>query len=101
MRGHIVQRSKGAYSIKISMGKDPATGKYKSQWFTVQGSKKEAEKRLSEILHQLDTGNYMKPGKATVADYLARWLQDYVKPNLSPRTSEGYEQIMQRYLIPD
>ena len=98
MRGHIVQRSKGTYSIKISLGKDPATGKYKSQWFTVKGSKRDAEKRLSEILHQLDTGNYMKPGKTTVAEYLQRWLADYAKPNLSPRTTEGYEQIINRYI---
>lgn len=70
MRGHIIQRSKGSYSIKISLGKDPASGKYKSQWFTIKGSKKDAEKRLSELLHQIDTGAYMKPGKALVTDYL-------------------------------
>lgn len=101
MRGHITQRSKGTYSIKISLGKDPATGKYKSQWFTVQGSKKDAEKRLSEILHQLDTGAYMKPGKTTVADYLQRWLSDYAKPNLSPRGYERYESIIRVHLIPN
>ena len=100
MRGHIIQRSKGSYSIKISLGRDLATGKYKSQWFTVKGSKKDAEKRLSELLHQIDTGAYMKPGKTTVADYLDRWLTDYVEPNLSPRTAEGYAQIIHRYLIP-
>lgn len=100
MRSHIVQRSKSTYSIKISMGKDPATGKYKSQWFTVKGSKKDAEKRLSELLHQMDTSNYMKPGKTTVADYLDRWLSDYVKPNLSPRGYERYESIARVHLIP-
>lgn len=100
MRGHITQRSKGTYSIKISLGKDPGTGKYKSQWFTVKGSKRDAEKRLSELLHQIDTGNYMKPGKTTVADYLIRWLSDYVKPNLSPRGYERYESIARVHLIP-
>jgi integrase len=100
MRGHITQRSKGTYSIKISVGKDPATGKYKSQWFTVQGSKRDAEKRLSELLHQIDTGNYMKPGKTTVSDYLNNWLADYAGPNLSPRTVEGYEHIIKHYIIP-
>ena len=101
MRGHITQRSKGTYSIKISIGKDPATGKYKSQWFTVKGSKKDAERRLSELLHQIDTGNYMKPGKTTVADYLQRWLSDYAKPNLSPRSYERYAGIIRKHLIPD
>jgi len=48
----------------------------------------------------MDTGAYLKPGKTTVADYLAMWLSDYVKPNLSPRTAEGYEHIIKRYIIP-
>ena len=55
MRGHIVKRGKDSYSIKVSVGKDATTGKYKYQWTTVKGTKKEAEKRLSEIQHQLDT----------------------------------------------
>ncbi|HUV75697.1 MAG TPA: tyrosine-type recombinase/integrase [Dehalococcoidales bacterium] len=55
---------------------------------------------MSELLHQIDTGAYMKPGKTTIADYLDRWLTDYVKPNLAPRTAEGYAQIIQSYLIP-
>ncbi|MGD0780760.1 MAG: tyrosine-type recombinase/integrase [Dehalococcoidales bacterium] len=102
MRGHIVQRSKykGTWSIKIATGKDPATGKYKYQWFTVQGNKKDAEKRLSELLHQFDTGALMQPGKTTVADYLNRWLEDYARPNLSPKSFEGYEYILTRYFIP-
>jgi len=97
MRGHIIQRSKGTYSIKISLGKDPATGKYKSQWFTIKGSKKDAEKGLSEILHQLDTGYYMKPIKQTLGDYLAEWLKR-VQGNLSPRTIEGYKTIIKRII---
>ncbi|MFC2122460.1 tyrosine-type recombinase/integrase [Bacteroidota bacterium] len=102
MRGHITQRSKkaGTWSIKISLGKDQQTGKYKYQWFTVQGSKKDAERRLSELLYQLDTGAYVRPSRTTIADYLTRWLVDYVKPNLSPRTTEGYEHIIKRYIIP-
>ena len=100
MRGHIVKRGKNSYSLKVSLGKDASTGKYKYQWVTVKGSKKDAEKRLSELLHQLDTSVYMKPGKTTVAEYLHRWLIDYAKPNLSPSTIEGYDQIIKHYVIP-
>jgi len=102
MKGHIVQRSKtkGTWSIKISVGKDPTTGRYKNQWYTVRGKKKDAEKRLSELLNQLDTGTYLKPDKTNVADFLKRWLSDYAKPNLSPRTVEGYEYVITRHLIP-
>ena len=100
MRGHIVKRGKNSYSIVISLGKDTATGKYKYQWETVKGTKKEAEKRLAELLHQIDTGTYMKPAKTTLAEFLQRWLMDYVWPNLAPRTAEGYDSIIRQHLIP-
>ena len=100
MRGHIEKRGKNSYSLAISMGRDANTGKYKYQWVTVKGTKKEAEKRLSEVLNQIDTGTFMKPGKTTLAEFLERWLKDYAWPNLSPRTAEGYEHIIRRHLMP-
>jgi len=100
MRGHIEKRGKNSYSLAISMGRDANTGKYKYQWVTVKGTKKEAEKRLSEVLNQIDNGTFMKPGKTTLAEYLDRWLKDYAWPNLAPRTAEGYEHIIHHHLIP-
>ena len=69
-------------------------------WVSVKGTRKEAEKRLSQILHELDTGTFMKPGKTTLGEFLEKWLGDYVKPNLSPRGSERYESIALVHLIP-
>jgi len=101
MRGHIRKRGKESYSIAVSLGRDPTTGKYRYQWVSVKGTKREAEKRLSELIHRLDTGTFVKPSKTTVADYLRRWLQEYVRPNLSPRGFERYESIARVHLIPD
>jgi len=98
MRGHLEKRGKNSYSIAVSLGKDPTTGKYKQQWVTVKGTKKDAEKRLSELLHQLDNGTFLKPGKTTLAEYLEKWLSDYAKPNLSPRGFERYENITRVHL---
>ena len=100
MRGHIVKLYKDSYSIVLNLGTDPATGKRKQQWISVKGTKKVAEKRLAEMLHQLDTGIFTRPGKTTLAEFLERWLKDYVWPNLAPRTAEGYEHIIRRHLIP-
>jgi len=100
MRGHIVKRYKGSYTIVLNLGTDPATGKRKQQWISVKGTKKVAERRLAEMLHQLDTGTFMKPGKTTLAVYLRQWLGDYCWANLAPRTAEGYESIVQCHLIP-
>ena len=100
MRGHIIKRYEDSYNIVLNLGTDPATGKRKQQWITVKGTKKEAEKRLADMLHQLDTGTFMKPSKTTLAEYLERWLKDYAWPYLAPRTAEGYEFIMRQHLIP-
>jgi integrase len=100
MRGHIVKRGKNSYTVVLNMGKDPSTGKWNQQWVSVKGTKKDAEKRLSDMLHQIDTGSFMRPGKTTVADFLERWLNDYAKPNLSPRSYERYESIVRVHLLP-
>jgi len=100
MRGHIEKRGKNSYSIVVSLGKDAATGKYKYQWVTVKGTKRDAERRLAELLHQIDNGTFIKPGKLTLGEYMVRWLEDYVWPNLAPRTSEGYESILRCHLVP-
>jgi integrase len=101
MRNGIRKRSKNSYAIFISLGKDPDTGKYNSLWETVRGTKTDAEKRRTELLHQLDTGTFIKPSKTTFAEYLERWLRDYVKPELSPRSYERYTGIIRKYFIPE
>jgi integrase len=99
MRGHIRRRGKG-WAVVVNTGKDLSTGKYKQQWLSVKGNKKDAEKRLAEVLHQLDSGTFMKPGKATLGDYLEQWLSDYCYPNLRRKTFYGYRDIVQNRLAP-
>lgn len=101
MRGYIRKRGKNSYSIAVSLGRDAITGKYKYQWVSVKGTKKDAEKRCAELVHQLDTGTFMQPGKTTLGEFLERWLKDYVWPNLAPRTAEGYEAIIRKHLVPE
>jgi integrase len=100
MRGHITKRGKDSYTIVLNLGRDPETGKRKQQWVSVKGTKKDAEKRLSELLSQMDNGIYIKPGKSTLAEFLTLWLRDYAKPNLSPRGFERYESIVRVHLTP-
>jgi len=100
MRGHIVKRGKSSYTVVLNMGIDPTSGKRKQQWVSVKGNKKDAEKRLSEMLHQIDTGSFMRPGKTTVADFLERWIEDHQR-NLSPRAAERYGRIVRTHLVPN
>lgn len=101
MRGHVTKRGKNSYTIVINLGQDPVTGKRRQQWISIKGNKKDAEKRLSELLNQLDNGIFVKPSKVTVAEYLQQWLTDYAELNCSPKTIESYRQLVNSHLIPE
>ena len=102
MRGHITKRAKGTYTIVLNGGIDPVTGKRKQHWITVKGSKKDAEKKLSEILHNQDKGiGFVNPGKLTLQEYLESWLEDYCKPNLSPDSTETYRFMCNKHINPE
>ena len=100
MRGHIKKRGKGSYSVVVSVGRDPTTGKYKYLWTSVKGTKRDAERRLSELLSQLDSGAFVRPRKTTLGEYLETWLKEYVWADLAPRTAEAYQLIVRRHLVP-
>lgn len=99
-RGFFKERSKGVWRVCVSLGRDPKSGKYLQSWATVKGTKRDAERKLTELLHSVDAGVLIRPGKIHLKEYLERWLRDYVIPNLSPRTAEGYEHICRHHLIP-
>ncbi|MBE9501746.1 MAG: Arm DNA-binding domain-containing protein, partial [Chloroflexi bacterium] len=100
MRGHIRQRSKGSWSIVIDVGRDPGTGKRRQQWYTVKGTKKDAERELREKLRSLEMGSYVKPERTSLGEYLKHWVESYAVMHTSPRTAEGYQAIVNRYLVP-
>ncbi|MGD0354508.1 MAG: site-specific integrase [Dehalococcoidia bacterium] len=100
MRGHIKSRYKGSQTIVLDLGRDPLTGKRKQKWISIKGTRKDAEKRLAELQHQLDTGSFIMPSKTTLAEFLEQWLRDYAQPSLSPRSLEGYTHIIHKHLIP-
>jgi integrase len=102
MRGHIVKRGKNNWAIVISMGRDPATGNYKQRWVSFRGNRMNADKRLAELLHQLNQGDLIDPSKMTLGDFLLnRWLLSHAKnKNLALRTVAGYRDQLERHIIP-
>jgi len=99
MRGSIIKRG-DSYRIRVPLGKDTTTGKYTSYYETLRGNKAEAEKRLRELLTELDKGTFVKPDKITLGEYLQSWLLDYCRPNLSQRTQELYSYICEKHVLP-
>lgn len=99
MRGHITKRGKNSYTIVLSLGNDPVTGKRLQHWESVKGTKKDAETRLSELLTQLDKGGFAKPGKITLGEYLDSWLRG-IWPSLASSTAQTYKFFVDRHIKP-
>ncbi|MBN1369958.1 MAG: tyrosine-type recombinase/integrase [Dehalococcoidaceae bacterium] len=96
MKGQVRKRGKSWVAI-VPLGKD-GQGKLKYKWVTCK-TKKEAEAKRAELIHMANTGMLASP-KGMLADFVTRWLEDYVKPNLSPRTYEGYLSIFRSRMGP-
>ena len=94
-RGHIKKRGRN-YCIVMSTGYKP-DGRRIRQWETVGPDKKAAEKRLAELLRELDNGTYVKPTKETLKVFMLDWLA-YVKNNLAASTHNGYEHIVRKHI---
>ena len=105
MRGSIRKRYQDSWSIILDLGYqvDPTTGKQKrlQKWVTVKGTKRDAERKLTEFLHSIHRGEYVEPSKQTVGECLTEWLKTAIKPpSKRLRTYETYKSVIERHLKP-
>jgi integrase len=100
MRGWIKQRSKGSWRIAIDVGTDPS-GRRLQHFETVRGTKASANKRLAELLIEIEKGGYVKtPRKLTLREYLGDWVKNHAGLNCRAVTAEGYKYRIDHYLCP-
>ncbi|MCC5911411.1 MAG: site-specific integrase [Clostridiaceae bacterium] len=98
MKGTVTKKGTKWY-IVVDVGFDER-GKRKQKWFSGFKTKKEAEAKLVEILQQLNTGTYVDSKNMKVADYLEKWLQDYAKHKVAPKTYRSYHDTVHIHLNP-
>lgn len=90
MRGHIRRQSPQSWEIVVELPRDPATGRRRQHFETVRGLKKDAERRLRELVTSLERGGFVQPNRITLGEWLNRWHQSYVIPNLKSQTADSY-----------
>jgi integrase len=94
----IIERSPGHFAIILEQ-KDPATGKRKRKWHSFEGTKKEAVVERARLVTETSSGTYAEPSKLTLLQFFERWLV-HIKPHVSPRTHERYEEIALKNIAP-
>ena len=100
MRGNITRRGKASWRLKFDLGTDPATGKRLTQYATVRGTKKDAERELNKQLAQVDEGSFVERSATTVAEYARHWQTAIAAAKASAKTLERYGEIIAQHIIP-
>ncbi len=80
----------------VDNGHHPTTGKRRQKWITVQGTKRDAECKLAEVVRGLNQGVFVEPSRLTLSGYLDQWMRDYVAIAVRPSTARGYATIVRR-----
>ncbi len=99
MEGSMRRRGKKSWELSLDLGRDEK-GRRRRKFTSVQDTKAQAQRRLRELLSDLDKGVPAQNSKVTLGEHLVRWLSDYARTNTSPRTVQGYEGAIRRYLVP-
>jgi hypothetical protein len=92
MRGHLRKRGRESWEIKIEASPRSVDGRRHIQYHTVRGSRRDAERALTAILAELDSGSYVAPSALTMAEFLTNWL-DAARDRLAPKTAERYDEL--------
>jgi integrase len=95
--GQIKGRGKNKWLVRVDLGRD-AAGKRVRHNKTVHGSKKDAQKILTELLRAKDTGTLTEQSRMSLNAYLDHWLATAVKPQVRERTYLDYKGIAKRYI---
>lgn len=101
--GHVRKRETKngrVYQVIIEKPPNAVTGKRERKYFTVRGTKKEAEKFLRDTISEMENGTYIKPTSVTVKDWVNEWYSTYQKPYRSDSTLRSYRYQLDNYIIP-
>jgi len=63
-------------------------------------TRKQAEAKQAELLHQINRGIAVDTGKLLLTEYLETWLRDVVAVRNRPRTVESYAVIVNNHIVP-
>jgi integrase len=98
--GSIRRRGKMTWELCFDVGNDPVTGERMRKFVSVKGTRRDAERALTEAIHRQNTGLDIDYAKLSVAEYLNRWLKDYAATNVSTATLVRYNGIVANHLAP-
>jgi integrase len=99
MTGHVRRRGERSWEIKFDLARDPATGKRQIRYHSFKGTRRDAEKKLAELITAAEKGEYVEPSRTTLAEFLDRWVA-WASTQVSGKTLERYRELAAMHVRP-
>lgn len=86
------------WEARVTVGRDPGTGKQIQRSITGK-TQKEVREKMQSISVAINEGTYQEPSKMTVGEWLDIWLRDYLG-GVKPRTVQSYKGQVENHIRP-
>ncbi len=96
--GSIFQRSDGRWVSAITTGFDAHGFQTRKNYYG--RTRGEVAQKLDEAKKKLAEGRPLSPEKQSVGQFLSRWIEDVVRPSVSPKTYRTYSDLIKKHLEP-
>ena len=94
--GRVVETSPGRWQVTVELGRDPVTHRRRRRRFTVRGTRRDAQRALTDAMAIRDRGIDLNPSGVSLGDYLDRWLDEHVRLTVKASTLGRYRQMARR-----
>jgi len=97
---HLRKRGRKKWQIVIELERDPVTGERKRKYKTYNGTKREAERKMAELIQRYKDGsNIEKYSKMKMKKLMKQYLDTH-QHNVATRTADRYRRIINNHLEP-
>jgi hypothetical protein len=100
MQGSIQQKTTDRWQVRVSLGRDPTTGRYRYIAREVRGTKRTAQRAAVELVNEVEHGLHGHRGPHTLAELIERWMTHIDALGRSPSTLARYRSAINKDIPP-
>ena len=85
VQGSLRERSPGVWQVRVALGRDPTTHRYRYAHATVHGGRRDAQREAARLVNEASKGQ-IPLTKETFGGLLDRWLDHIEARGRAPKT---------------